>query len=64
MNKNQNITIINGSELLSKLEQPLDELRTGVRNLQAEVRRKEDNGQVLYHIRSLRHSACLTKFYK
>ena len=40
MNKNQNITIINGSELLSKLEQPLDELRTGVRNLQAEVRRK------------------------
>ena len=38
MNKNQNITIINGSELLSKLEQPLDELRTGVRNLQAEVR--------------------------
>ena len=40
MNKSQNITIINGSELLSKLEQPLDELRTGVRNLQAEVRRK------------------------
>ena len=58
MNKNQNITIINGSELLSKLEQPLDELRTDVRNL------KEDNGQVLYHIRSLQHSACLTKFYK
>ena len=61
MNKNQNITIINGSELLSKLEQPLDELRTGVRNLQAEVRRKTT---VKYHIRSLRHSACLTKFYK
>ena len=33
MNKNQNITIINGSELLSKLEQPLDELRTGVRKI-------------------------------
>lgn len=40
MNKNQNITIINGSELLSKLEQPLDELRTDVRNLQVEVRKK------------------------
>lgn len=36
----RDFTLISGSELLSKLEQPLDELRSGVRDLQAEVRKK------------------------
>lgn len=36
----QSFTLISDSELLSKLEQPLEELKSGMRDLQVEVRKK------------------------